>query len=483
MAPFRPTPSSPRVPRRAPFPPRIALLLALAAALVLAAPASAADGPSPAPATAPTPDEAALLDYLSRIHLHGMRAGDARAFSRDHLPLLRALLRDPEADEVRHNVVLLLGYLGDADTAADLVAFLDSGSGELEGHELAARLAVPYSLANLAHAGHDAPLAWLLDAASPERRAAHRPDWTFGALAGERLDEVVARLALMSLGASGRHEAAAYLEDLRATGRHRPDWHDNVEEALIQHRRIAAIGWDEVYGVDCLGEVVLDGADIPAPHFDLDDPGDDHDPTALERLPDPFGILTSHQFTVGRHVNVTGYSNSAVDAILRAASNVLQVSSNPDTDVACGIAMSRRGDVQAWGTTDDGFDIISTQAELTAVFSRPYQVKVVVDLQYCGGQFNAGIIGCAFVGSPKNLIVDRNLTATTSLGKLWAHEFGHNQGLSHVAGALRIMAPSLGGGGNSSQVIDSECRAFHSTVWNRGRDLGPFPLKSFATTH
>ena len=95
-----------------------------------------------------------------------------------------------------------------------------------------------------------------------------------------------------------------------------------------------------------------------------------------------------------------------------------------------------------------------------------YQVKLVPALDYCGG-YNTSIIGCAFVSSSKNMILEY-LGAVSLDGILWAHEFGHNQGLVHPNPSIpsRIMNGSLSFA--SKEVTQTECNAWHTSTLNPG---------------
>jgi uncharacterized repeat protein (TIGR01451 family) len=66
-----------------------------------------------------------------------------------------------------------------------------------------------------------------------------------------------------------------------------------------------------------------------------------------------------------------------------------------------------------------------------------------------------------------------HLGNTTFDGILWAHEFGHNQGLLHPNPGVsnRIMNGSLSAG--ARQMTQTECSAWHSTSANPGAVTGP----------
>lgn len=138
--------------------------------------------------------------------------------------------------------------------------------------------------------------------------------------------------------------------------------------------------------------------------------------------------------------------------------------SAPDQDVACDITFQQTGGIGTFGTTGDSLDIITTQAELTAVLNdNTAWVKVVTMIGFCGGAPGTNIIGCAPTGT--TMVIDNGLSVNTT-GEVTAHEFGHNQGLGHrsAPGTQNLMRPSIGG----DEVNQAECTAFHAGLANNG---------------
>jgi hypothetical protein len=196
------------------------------------------------------------------------------------------------------------------------------------------------------------------------------------------------------------------------------------------------------------------------------------------------GGVTQHRLQIQRFTTTT-LTNADADSILNDASTVLQVSDGPD-DVACPVALARSGDVGVFNTTDGSLD---TAAELTAVFSLPGNVKVVDDVNFCANQFNTSYIGCG--QTPGASFITERFTANQE-GILWAHEFGHNQGLSHRdTSTNNVMYFSIGT--NRRRVNQEECNAFmgqqgliamaNANVRTQASTAGgaPMPVEEFVT--
>ncbi|MGH6900015.1 MAG: hypothetical protein ACREJ5_26270, partial [Geminicoccaceae bacterium] len=160
--------------------------------------------------------------------------------------------------------------------------------------------------------------------------------------------------------------------------------------------------------------------------------------------------ITTRQFTISRH-NTATVIDAEADSILNDASTVLQVSHGPD-DVACPVALVRSGNVGVFNTGDGSLD---TAAETSAVFSLPGNVKVVADVNFCG-DFNTSYIGCG--QTPGTSYITERFIANQE-GILWAHEFGHNQGLPHRdTSTNNVMYRSIGT--DRQRVNQAESNAF-----------------------
>ena len=170
-------------------------------------------------------------------------------------------------------------------------------------------------------------------------------------------------------------------------------------------------------------------------------------PTALAAT-EPCAV---RELTIRRH-DTAALNNARADVILADASTVLQTDDGAG-DIACTVTLARSGNVGVFNTGDGSLD---TNAELTAVFDLPGNVKVVDEVNFCAGRFNVSFIGCGL--TPGASFITERFTANQE-GILWAHEFGHNQGLQHRdTSTNNVMFFSIGT--NRRRVNQGECTAF-----------------------
>lgn len=163
-----------------------------------------------------------------------------------------------------------------------------------------------------------------------------------------------------------------------------------------------------------------------------------------------------HNLTVSRHFNIV-FSNGDADGNFNGATTVLLQDDQGCTDeVACCVEMSRLGNVTTFGVSTDGLDILTTQTEVNQVFAMGGNFKVVTSITLSGQP----ILGIAKFNERNTIMT---LTADPDV---WAHEFGHNQGLLHRdncnANIMHSVAP------NTTSVNCSECIAFRIAGTNNG---------------
>ena len=121
-------------------------------------------------------------------------------------------------------------------------------------------------------------------------------------------------------------------------------------------------------------------------------------------------------------------TNVQFDNVMKAASLHLG-RADFSADVACCAGMQRTGNAGVVGTLTDGLDSIDNEAEFYAVVnSTAARGKVVRLINYCGGP-GTNILGCSWVAGNGMVLVRFGNVADE--GVLWAHEYGHNAGLSH----------------------------------------------------
>jgi hypothetical protein len=155
--------------------------------------------------------------------------------------------------------------------------------------------------------------------------------------------------------------------------------------------------------------------------------------------------------SISRHTSST-LSDTTADQILEAASETLQVNNGGGDDVPCDVTLERSGTVTTFSTGDGSID---SQQEYDAVIALPGKVKVVNQITWCGGIVSAA--GCAPVPGGSQIVVIQGLSHLD--GIVWAHEYGHTQGLNHraVDNTRFVMNSSVAG--RSTRVSTVECDA------------------------
>jgi hypothetical protein len=146
-------------------------------------------------------------------------------------------------------------------------------------------------------------------------------------------------------------------------------------------------------------------------------------------------VPTTIPLDISRY-STTSLTEAEVDSyILPEATEVLQTNDG-GYDVSCPIAFQRSGAISVF---TDGDGSVDDQVELEAVMAVPGRVQAVNEINWCGGEpAPPSTVGC---GSGLGMIVERNPSLE---GMLWAHEYGHNQYLTHHDGdPSNLMYPSL----------------------------------------
>ena len=150
-----------------------------------------------------------------------------------------------------------------------------------------------------------------------------------------------------------------------------------------------------------------------------------------------------------RRFTTSVLSNADADRILTDATRVL--ARNDGTgDVACSVRLFRQGNVSAF---NNGNGIINSNADFNTINGLAGRVKVVNQINWCGGLI-PNVIGCAPVPGNSQLVV--RFTANQE-GILWAHEYGHTRNLNHVTGATSIMNGTIAT--THTRVTQNECNS------------------------
>jgi len=180
------------------------------------------------------------------------------------------------------------------------------------------------------------------------------------------------------------------------------------------------------------------------------EPVDTPDP-AVNDVRQPF----SFNLSAARHVDQP-FSSRQVDDVFSFASRILQRRDFDCPDVACPVTFARLGEVSAF---DSASPIITSEAQLDAVFSQPEDIKIVTAMiGVCGVPSDGNmttILGCASTGGSVVIIA-------TADPDVWAHEWGHVQGLRHRDDCARNLMHSFEVLTNA--VNSMECDAFLSPI-------------------
>jgi hypothetical protein len=377
--------------------------------------------------------QASVREAASRTYIHGMTRQIAeQEVGRAGVPTLLQLLDDPSFER-RDNVVAMLGFLVEDAEVEALVQQLRTPKGNLNRPEdLRAVLLVPQVLGHAAVRGNDRALEVLMeitaDAQSPLLSAATASHPNPAALRADLLE-----MAVLGLAHSERPAAAVRLGDIAAV-KIRPQGTDLGLRAVQVRRQVAQPN---------AGLTGLDGSpDTVTPPPVADAQTRVHDsPLTYSNHPDVAGPMTDVR----------------LDAVLDEA-NLRAGRADFGTDIACCISASRSGSAQTFGTTGDGLDTLSTDAELTAVLNDgTSRMKVVTNISWCGGA-GTNIIGCAWVGGNGGAVVRMSSLINESI--LWIHEYGHNTGLNHASDSRFLMYGSVTG--NNNGMSQADCNQYHS---------------------
>ncbi|MCO7225585.1 hypothetical protein [Pleionea sp. CnH1-48] len=157
--------------------------------------------------------------------------------------------------------------------------------------------------------------------------------------------------------------------------------------------------------------------------------------------------IKNRAIKVYRHSIAPSFSNSEADRILGDASDILLTQDGSD-DVACPVTMKRSGNVT---TTTQGDGTLDARGDLSAY---PDGITLVKAINYCSS-LSPNIIGCASTPGKKAVFI--RFTENQE-GMVWAHEYGHNKGLSHRNGSNNLMDSYVGT--SKRRVNQSECNSF-----------------------
>lgn len=183
-----------------------------------------------------------------RWYPHGIPYAEARAYGPSAVPELVAMLQDPSMEPHWTKVIWTLGCIGDPAAVSPLMTFLKQQRGEVSVDAFRGVLAVMPALGMIAQSGDREALSIVMAYTNSRQWLPAGLYFGYQRYRGAALGEVLSRTAIQGLAVSGRTEARQLLESMNHSADLRPDWRDNVGEALRIHERINAEGAARVFG-------------------------------------------------------------------------------------------------------------------------------------------------------------------------------------------------------------------------------------------
>lgn len=185
--------------------------------------------------------------FVTTWYCCGTPYDEARQYDRTHLPELRAILADPLLQEHWVKAIFVIGCIAQPSGTDILLDFLKRQSGEISVHRFRAVLGVFPALGQIAQSGDPRAIEVVRAFANPDHWRTANLRFTYKGYQGAAMGEVLGRLAIQGLGYSGRTDALAVLVAMETDPTTRPDWSDNLSEAIDVNRRIQSLGPDEAF--------------------------------------------------------------------------------------------------------------------------------------------------------------------------------------------------------------------------------------------
>jgi len=176
----------------------------------------------------------------------------------------------------------------------------------------------------------------------------------------------------------------------------------------------------------------------------------------------------AQSISVSRHVD-TVITEAQVDNKLAAATRRLRLREDETSgDIRCCVHLRLAKPIAAFGKSNDHDDVIQDETQLRRVLMLPgARIKLVTAIQgvhLCGTKNIGSFEGCAEIGG-KNIVL-----AMGAPSDVWAHEFGHNQGLPHRNTSTDLIMHESAFGTHEIDV--KECSRFQ----DKGATIGPCPF-------
>ena len=198
----------------------------------------------------PVPDD--LLGFVNQLYIHGLPVADATTqFDTSHVPALLQLVDDPNEAPYVHNIVLMLGLVGDHRATARLTAFIDEAPpGVTPFPRFLALATVPHALGFLAERGDPDALAFLIEHAEPAAWNKVAGNWIIPGQDPGDFRHFMTKNVIFGLSVAAKPRAEAVLNQLNAQVNSKTlpgHYANNLREGLDRLGRIKAKGVDKVF--------------------------------------------------------------------------------------------------------------------------------------------------------------------------------------------------------------------------------------------
>lgn len=188
-----------------------------------------------------------LRTFVTRTPVDGIPYDQARAYGSPAIPTLLTMLHDRSMEEYWDKIVYVLGCIGDPAATGPLLDFLKSLQGEISVQAFRATLAVLPALGHIARGGDSTAFTALVDFTQADQWEKAGLAFSFARYHGPALGEVLGRTAIQGLGIAGTTQALDALHSLGSNLTLRPDWRDNVDEAVTLNIRVSLLGADRAF--------------------------------------------------------------------------------------------------------------------------------------------------------------------------------------------------------------------------------------------
>jgi len=388
------------------------------------------------------PAAVAVREAMLRLYIHGVTDELAHeVLGPEALPYLRELLVEPGFPQ-RDNIVAFLAHLDSGDSVDALLTHLDDPAGDPDRPEDQRALwLVPEALGWIARHDSDAldALMEFIDSGI-DRGSTSRSLWPVNT------EPTLHHMALRGLTLSGTQVGREKLQAI-VDG-------DGARSNPIAERAQSARSMLELMD-DLRADSGAGGYDVA-----LADPGSSVTEFTPESL-DTWTWVGDLELEWANHVDLSiSVDDSYVNSLAtEATSRFARDDAAGSSDVACCVTFSNGVYQGLWGTNGDSLAVIDNAAEITTVLNwGSARIKVVNMINYCSSA-GTNILGCGHTNGWGIAVVRSSNSGRA--GVLWAHELGHNVGMSHSGDSLNIMFATVDGSGSNDRVTQAQCNTYH----------------------